>query len=251
MSFSERLKAQRESLGLTRGALAEQLGVSASAVGNYETGVSFPKEEVLLRLFNALQTEPNRLFCDSFFARELPLSAAERELLEQYRSLSPVGRDTVRSVADALCDYRDELMSERRTAPEPRLIPLYASPAAAGFAAPVPDEDFTYLTADDSVPRGADFAVRIQGDSMQPVIQDGSIVYVNRDPLADGDVGIFCVDGAMLCKQYHRDALGMTYLFSLNRARADADVVLAPSGGRSLACFGRVMLAHRPSLPSA
>lgn len=251
MSFSERLKAQRESLGLTRGALAEQLGVSASAVGNYETGVSFPKEEVLLRLFNALQTEPNRLFCDSFFARELPLSAAERELLEQYRSLSPVGRDTVRSVAGALCDYRDELMSERRTASEPRLIPLYASPAAAGFAAPVPDEDFTYLTADDSVPRGADFAVRIQGDSMQPVIQDGSIVYVNRDPLADGDVGIFCVDGTMLCKQYHRDALGMTYLFSLNRARADADVVLAPSGGRSLACFGRVMLSHRPALPSA
>ena len=76
------------------------------------------------------------------------------------------------------------------------------------------DEDFTYIPADESVPRGADFAVRIQGDSMEPYIHDESVVYVNRDPLADGDVGIFCVDGAMLCKQYHRDALGMTYLFS-------------------------------------
>ncbi len=251
MSFSDQLKAQRESIGLSRAALAELLGVSASAVGNYETGVSFPKEDVLLRLFNALRTEPNRLFCDSFLSRTPTLSAAEHELLEKYRSLSTVGRDTVRSVTDALCDYRDELLGERSTAAEPRLIPLYASPAAAGYAAPVPDEDFTYLTADDTVPRGADFAVRIQGDSMEPVIQDGGIVYVNRDPLADGDVGIFCVDGAMLCKQYHRDALGMTYLFSLNRARADADVTLAPSGGRSLACFGRVMLARRPALPPA
>ena len=75
------------------------------------------------------------------------------------------------------------------------------------------------------------------------------MVYVNRDPLADGDVGIFCVDGAMLCKQYHRDALGMTYLFSLNRARADADVVFTSSGTRSLACFGRVMLPHRLAVP--
>ena len=45
MSFRDQLKARREACGLTRAALAEQLGVSASAVGNYETGVSFPKDE--------------------------------------------------------------------------------------------------------------------------------------------------------------------------------------------------------------
>ena len=39
----------------TRGALAEKLGVSRSAIGNYETGVSTPKEDVLLRLFDALR----------------------------------------------------------------------------------------------------------------------------------------------------------------------------------------------------
>lgn len=249
MSFSEQLKNRREALGMTRAALADRLGVSVSAVSNYENAGSFPKEDVLLRLFDALRTNPNQLFCDSYRAHGFDLSPAERELVEKYRSLSPIGRDTVRSVTDALCDYRDELAGERSAAPEPRLIPLYSSPAAAGYAAPVLDEDFTYISADESIPRGADFAVRIQGDSMEPHIHDGSVVYVNRDPLADGDVGIFCVDGAMLCKQYHRDALGMTYLFSLNRARADADVVLASTGGRSLACFGRVMLPHRLPVP--
>lgn len=96
------------------------------------------------------------------------------------------------------------------------------------------------------VPTGAELAVRIQGDSMEPYIHDGSVVYVNHDPLRAGDVGIFCVDGDMLCKQYYRDPLGVVYLFSLNRRRADADVILPPSSGRSLTCFGRVMLHGLP-----
>ena len=81
---------------------------------------------------------------------------------------------------------------------------------------------------------------------MTPYIADGSIVYVNHDPLQNGDVGIFCVDGDMLCKQYCRDGFGMVYLFSLNRARADMDVVFHRGSGRSLTCFGRVMLHNLP-----
>ena len=50
--------------------------------------------------------------------------------------------------------------------------------------------------------------MRIQGDSMEPYIHDGGVVYVNHDPLQNGDVGIFCVDGDMVCKQYYRDPLG-------------------------------------------
>lgn len=84
---------------------------------------------------------------------------------------------------------------------------------------------------------------------MEPWIQDGSVVYVNHDPLENGDVGIFCVDGAMVCKQYVRDNLGMVYLFSLNRQRSDADILLPPSSGRSMACFGRVLLSGRPDIP--
>ena len=40
---------------------------------------------------------------------------------------------------------------------------------------------------------------------MEPFIADGDVVYVNRDPLGIGDVGIFWVDGDMLCKQYYKD----------------------------------------------
>lgn len=249
MSFGERLRERREQLNMSRRELAEALGVSVSAIGNYETGISAPKEEVLLRLFDSLQVDPNTLYRDHFRGGQSVLTHDERELLDRYRSLSAVGRDTVRSVMNALCAYRDEL-EQARPAAEERRIPLYCSPAAAGFAAPVFGEDFDYIPVGGDVPPAAEFAVRIQGDSMAPWIADGSVVYVNRDPLQAGDIGIFCVDGGMLCKQYYRDPLGTVYLFSLNRERSDADVLLTADSGRTLVSFGRVMM-HRMPLPGS
>jgi repressor LexA len=154
----------------------------------------------------------------------------------------------VHTVVRALSAYQDDLMNDGAK-PDERVIPLYRTPAAAGYASPVFGEDFDYISVTADVPRGAEFAVRIQGDSMTPYIADGSVVYVNRDPLKSGDVGIFCVDGDMLCKQYFRDRLGMVYLFSLNRARSGADVVFPETSGRSLICVGRVMLQSAPPLP--
>ena len=247
MSFGSQLKQRREELGLSRAEAALRLGVSASAVSNYENDLSFPKEEVILRLFDALEIDPNTLFRDHFRFGGWVLSRSEKQLLEQYRGLSPLGRESIRTVMNTLCAYRDEVV-ESHVEQEARVIPLYRTPAAAGYASPVFGEDFEYITVEDDVPQAAEYAVRIQGDSMAPYIQDESVVYVNRDPLHPGDVGVFCVDGDMLCKQYYKDPAGVVYLFSLNRDRADADVVLTPSSGRTLACFGRVIL-HAPPLP--
>ena len=248
MSFGERIKYRRGELKLSRADLAERLGVSSSAVSNYENGVSFPKEDIMLRLFDSLETEPNILFQDSYRGGGQVMSGPEQALLRQYRGLSPMGRESVRSVVEALCSYRDELEVAQPEQREPRVIPLYRTPAAAGYASPVFGEDFDYISVTDEVPQAAEFAVRISGDSMVPFIADGSVVYVNRDPLRAGDVGIFCVDGDMFCKQDYKDPAGIVYLFSLNRRRADADVILTPSGSRSLVCFGRVIM-HALPLP--
>ena len=245
MGFGERMRRRREELGMTRGELAELLGISRSAIGNYETGISAPKEEVLLRLFDALQVEPNYLYRDSFRVESFSYSEEERSLLEKYRRLNLTGRQTVQTLMDSLTLWQTEMESEQLPV-ERRVIPLYRSPAAAGYAAPVFGEDFEPLTVTGDVPAGAELAVRIQGDSMEPQIADGSVVYVNHDPLRSGDIGIFCVDGDMVCKQYYKDPMGMVYLFSLNRKRADADVVFSRGSGRSLTCFGRVMMHAQP-----
>ena len=240
MKFGDRMQLRREELGLSRGQLAEALGLTASAIGNYEQNISFPRAEILLRLFDLLKTDPNELFQDSFRSAYRRPTPAEETVLRQYRDLSRLGKESLRAVLKALLAAQEEAVPETE---EPRLIPLYRSPAAAGYAAPVFGEDFDYVPVTEEVPPAAEYGVRIQGDSMAPWIEDGSVVYVNRDPLAEGDIGIFYVDGDILCKQYYRDPLGFVYLFSLNRSRADADVVLPPESGRRLACFGRVL--HR------
>ena len=101
-------------------------------------------------------------------------------------------------------------------------------------------------------PQGAVFAIRVQGDSMEPHFPNGSIAFCNKDPLADGDIGVFCLDGDSFIKQYHHDKfMGMTYLFSLNRDRADADKLITRTGGQTLTCFGRVMTRRRFPVPGA
>ena len=62
MTIGEKISELRRKAGLTQRDLALKIGVTPSAVGNYEQGVSFPREEVLYRLFEALDCSPNELF---------------------------------------------------------------------------------------------------------------------------------------------------------------------------------------------
>lgn len=98
-----------------------------------------------------------------------------------------------------------------------RYIPRYSTPSAAGYSVPLDGDDFEMILVDDTVPADADFAVGIQGNSMSPYIHDGDTVYVKKDcDLSVGDVGIFCVDGAIYCKQYYVDDKRNLTLVSAN-----------------------------------
>lgn len=241
MSFGEQLKCRRKELGLSRSELAKQLGVSQSAVGNYETGVSAPKEEILLRIFDALHVEPNYLYRGSFESAGGDASPEECTLVEKYRALSPAGRQTIHTLLDALCRMQGE---------PARTIPLYRSPAAAGAAAPVPGLDYELLTVTGDVPPAAELAVRMEGDSMAPYIPSGSVIYIHHAPLANGDVGLFCIGGAMLVRQYTRGEGGAVRLLPLNRTAGE--VLTFPTGGVSgPTCFGRALLRTLPLPESA
>lgn len=181
------------------------------------------------------------------------LSDEAMKVARDYQGLDRWGRQVVRSV---ISDEQGRMKDEERlmwdfspdTEPEPKIIPLYLFPAAAGYASPVLNTDYEPYKLKPDDPPGAEFAVRLQGDSMAPDFPDGCTVFCNRDPMADGDIGVFCVDGGTVCKQYHREG-GVVYLFSLNRRRADADVVFLTGGNRSLVCQGRVITRKHYSVP--
>lgn len=91
MGIGTRIRALRERAGITQEELARRIGVTPSAVGNYEREISHPKEEVMYRLFTALSCEPNELFADYYHARLTPVQVH----LAKYRELDEHGRELV------------------------------------------------------------------------------------------------------------------------------------------------------------
>ena len=203
--------------------------------------------DMLLRICDVLGV-PVQVFCDGDHAGpELP-SAAELALLTKLRALDEYGRELTNLVIDREAErVRRDREARAERGRKPRIIPLYLTPAAAGYASPALNEDYEdFIVGADCA---ADFAVRIDGDSMEPVLHDGGVALVKRSAIKNGDVGMFFVDGDMKCKQYLRDNYGNIYLFSVNRDRADADVTIPASSGLTLCCFGKVLLERQPPLP--
>ena len=212
----------------------------------YSTKSKNQSQAILTLIEKGLETEEHK-------TKITPLYSSEAmDIAKRYQNLDIYGKDTVRAVVETEENRIKEMaeLDEPFTKPEPKIIPLYFSPAAAGIAAPILGEDFDNYELKEEDPQGAMFAIKVQGDSMEPHFPDGSIVFCNKDPLRDGDIGVFYVDGGSVIKQYHYDGfMGMTYLFSLNRSRSDADVVIPRSTGQSLFCQGRVITRRRYPLP--
>lgn len=183
-----------------------------------------------------------------------PLYSSEAaKIAKDYDSLDHWGKAAVRSVADTeLARMQDEarFLAETSMEPELKVVNLFTDPSAAGPALGITGQSCEPYTLTPNDPQGAAYAVRVQGDSMEPDFPDGSIAFVNHDQMRDGDIGVFCVDGATVIKQWHYDpVLGITYLFSLNRKRNDCDLVIMNSSNRSLVWQGRVLTRRRYDLP--
>lgn len=84
-------------------------------------------------------------------------------------------------------------------------VPLFELSACAGngFYSSGPSEIDQEI---ETLCSNADYAVRISGKSMEPTIQDQSIVFVQAvEELFDGDIGLFVVQGEVMCKRYRED----------------------------------------------
>ena len=100
MGFAERLKQARHYKKLKQSDLAREIGVTPNAISNYETGLNFPKEEVLLKIFDVLEITPNFLFQDSFNDKNLSFTKYELEIIKKYRSLDDHGKELVDTILD-------------------------------------------------------------------------------------------------------------------------------------------------------
>ena len=243
------LRERRMELGLKQKEVAQALGVKDNTLSNWETGRSSPDLDTFVALCGIYRMDAADAVAEAYQLETDRPGTAELAHIQKLRALDDHGRRAVEGLLE-LEWARSEALRQPAAPVHPatRVIPLFTSPAAAGTASPVLGEDYTEY----EIPYESkgDFAACISGDSMEPYIMDGSVVLVARTlDLKPGDVGLFCVDNDMYCKQYCEDSFGNIYLFSLNRARADADVKVLASSGRSVFCWGKVLLPKRPPLP--
>lgn len=253
MSFGEKLKEYREYRNMTQEQLANKIGVAKSTIAGYEAGNRTPDVAKIKKLAAALGITGDDLLETNTIKRASSVSEEAMQMAETYDKLDIWGKRSVWQLAqNELARVQDEsrFWDSIQEEPEEKVIPLFLSAPAAGMAAPIVGEDYDDYTLSKEDPQGALFAVRVSGDSMEPHFPDGSMVFCNKDPLQDGDIGVFSVDGDAVIKQYHYDRfMGITYLFSLNRKRDDADIVITRNSGRSLTCLGRVITNRRFDVP--
>ena len=260
MELCERIQSLRLKHNMTQKDLSESISVSVVSIGGWENGTRKPSAEAIIALSKIFNVTTDYLLGVVVQPEKdaLLLSQNEKALLSNYRLLDKHGRKAV----DTICIIEKSRVESERTSDNrrsniipitkssSRYIPRYTTPSAAGSSVPLDGDDFEMILVDDSIPNDADFAVGIQGNSMYPYIHDGDTVYVKKDTeLSIGDVGIFCVDGAMYCKQYYLDGENNLILLSANPRLKHTNVYVGVDSGTDVRCYGKVLLDCHIDLP--
>lgn len=189
-----RIDEARQKAGLSLAEFSKLLkryGVtmSPSGINKWTKGSALPNAYQLLAVCHALDLDVDvALFCGDYSP-----------------ALNDAGLAKVR-------EYRDDLIASGKYKPQPKVIniikyidmPVSNLTVSAGTGAFLDEGNFEMVSfPEKSVPKGADFGLRVSGDSMEPVYHDGQIVWVEEcEALAVGEVGIFVYDGDGYLKVY-------------------------------------------------
>ncbi len=209
MSIGERIKKRREELGMSQLELAKRVGVTQGSIGNYETGVSNPKMELMPKIFDALKTDANYIFHEAVEMQQIDFTYPEIVMVKKYRGLDSHGKKIV--------DYVLNEESERCTVPahvqtQPHTWTICYSEYKASAGTGVMLDSYERMerldVLDTPTARRADYGLMISGNSMEPAYHDGDIVLVEQaDSVEVGEVGIFVVDGDGYIKKFGGDCL--------------------------------------------
>ena len=228
MNIGKTINKARREAGLSQAELAARLcmlgvDVTNQAVSKWESGASLPNARQFVILCAALGIEDVLAeFTDGKHGISAGLNSEGRRKLMEYKALLvESGRYAVRKPASHTV----------------RMLPLYSLAVSAGTGQFLDGENYEMVEVGAEVPEGANFGVRVAGDSMEPEYHDGQIVWVRQQrSLMTGETGIFLYDG---CAYLKRLAAGedMLALHSLNPAYAD--IMISPE--MPLRVLGKVL----------
>lgn len=215
--IGDQISIRRKELGLSQAELAAQLTamglpVSNQAVSKWENGSTLPNARQFLAVCEALRIDDIKGVFSG--GGDGLLAGLDRE-----------GR---RRALDYIQLLRDSghFAIKREESPRLRSLPLYSLAVSAGTGQFLDGEDYEMVEVGAEVPEGANFGVRVAGDSMEPEFHDGQTVWVRQQrSLMTGEIGIFLYDGNAYLKQLVARGDSMA-LHSLNPCYED--IIISP-----------------------
>jgi len=185
--------------------------VSSKTIYNWEKGLAQPSIPHFLAL------------CDIFGVDDV-LHRFAGIHKGPYAGLNQAGRQKAREFIDLLFHidmYRDD---PEESIEASRLLRLYDIPVSAGTGNFLDDSGYEMIEAPDFVPAAVDFALRVSGDSMEPLFQDGQVIWVKeQEALNSGEIGIFTYSNDVYCKKLIIDG-NKAFLRSLNSKYEDIEI---------------------------
>lgn len=204
------LKRLRENTKYTADEVGAMVGKSGKTVNAWENGRGQPDAEMLIKLCGIYKVN-NILaeFDDSnTIKQKTSISIEESKLLDQYRALDYFGRKAV----DELLSTEYARCTEEEAA-EPTIQirhSYYKVSAGREFLLGDGDDwcDGEIEVPDTADARKADYALTIQGNSMEPVFRNDDIILVKQQDAVDlGQIGIFVLNGEGYIKKNGGDRL--------------------------------------------
>ena len=207
-----RKKAHMSQLELAARLQEEGIDVRSKTISAWETGRNEISARIFLHLCRIL---------------EIP------DCLEEYFGHNPNNPLALLNAAgkEKALSYIDLLLHPQSYVKEPHITPYTAAPrqkdstkklrlydarVSAGTGDFLDSDYYTTIEVPEQEARGADFAVTISGDSMEPLFRDHDMVYVHRqETLEDGEIGIFSLNNMAYLKKL-KDSADGTFLISLN-----------------------------------
>lgn len=237
MNIGEKLRILRESNNMTRKDAVDKLknfniDISDKTLYGYESGRNSANADMFLALCKVYKcNNVMEVFSDT--VDDILFTNAEWEHLEKYRNLDDNGRTHVDTVLDwetqrmelykqALAEreqQKPQIVEIEKVAPPRYSIIYYQRLASAGTGEylfnDIPTDIIEVL--DTPIARRADFALGVNGNSMEPTYYDGDKVYVEiTDEIPTGSIGIFTRGNECLIKE-----LGIDRLISHNKEYGD------------------------------
>ena len=233
------LKKGRSKSGYTQAQVAEMLGIKGNTLSGYETGASEPDIHTYLQLCKIYDLDYVSILEKAYDLKptdEITLSIDEQDHIKKYRSLDSLDKKAVDGLLDTLSNRRSKQSKEFIQLEPPLLYPYYGHIASAGTGQFVFDDIPPEMieVENNHINMQADFAVGVNGDSMEPTYSDGDVLLIKKQhSLNKGDIGIFMIDGEAFVKEYAGDVLK-----SHNKAYPDILV------SENTVCLGKVIGKH-------